>query len=119
MKNKLSEKKCVPCEGGVPVLSKDQARRYLAELKDWRLSEDAKSIRVEYLMKDFMAAVRLINQIAEIAEKEDHHPDIHLVGYRKLAIELQTHAIGGLSENDFILAAKIDPLPKELKSQKG
>ncbi len=92
------------------------ARQYLTALKNWRLSEDVKSIRAEYLMKDFMAAVGLINQIAEIAEREDHHPDIHLVGYRKLAIELKTHAIGGLSENDFILAAKIDDLPKALKA---
>ena len=116
MKNKLSEKKCVSCEGGIPALSKDETRQYLTALKDWRLSEDAKSIRAEYPMKDFMAAVRLINQIAEIAEREDHHPDIHLAGYRKLAIELTTHAIGGLSENDFILAAKIDELPKALKA---
>ena len=116
MKNKLSEKKCVPCEGSASALSQDAARSYLAGLKDWRLSEDAKSIRAEYPMKDFMAAVLLINQIAEIAEREDHHPDIHLAGYRKLAIELTTHAIGGLSENDFILAAKIDELPKALKA---
>ena len=106
----------MPCEGGTPVLPKETVRRYLVELKDWRLSEDAKSIRAEYQMKDFMTAVRLINQIAEIAEQEDHHPDIHLAGYRKLAIELTTHAIGGLSENDFILAAKIDELPKALKA---
>ncbi len=94
-------------------------RQHLAELKDWRLSDNAKSIHAEYLMKDFMAAVRLINQIAEIAEKEDHHPDIHLAGYRKLAIELTTHAIGGLSEKDFILASKIDALSKELKIQQA
>lgn len=119
MKNKLSEKKCVPCEGSVQALSKDQVRQYLAELKDWRLSDDAKSIRAEYGMKNFISAIRLINQIAEIAEREDHHPDIHLVGYRKLTIELTTHALGGLSENDFILASKIDELPKELKAQKN
>lgn len=116
MKNKWSEKKCVPCEGGTPALPKETVRRYLVELKDWRLSDDAKSIRAEYWMKDFMSAIRLINQVAEIAQKEDHHPDIHLVSYRKLAIELETHAIGGLSENDFILASKIDELPKELKA---
>ena len=67
-------------------------------------------------MKDFMAAIALINSIAEIAEKEDHHPDLHLTGYRNLRIELSTHSIGGLCENDFILAAKINELPKQIKS---
>ena len=67
-------------------------------------------------MKNFTAAVRLINKIAEIAESENHHPDIHLTGYRKLRIELTTHALGGLTENDFIVAAKINVLPLELKN---
>jgi 4a-hydroxytetrahydrobiopterin dehydratase len=62
-----------------------------------------------------MAAVKFINSVAEIAEKEDHHPDVHLTGYRNLKIDLSTHALGGLSENDFILAAKINELPIELK----
>jgi len=65
-------------------------------------------------MRDFMAAVKFIGCVAKLAEKEDHHPDIHLTSYRKLKIDLSTHAIGGLSENDFILAAKIDKLPESL-----
>ena len=65
-------------------------------------------------MKNFAAAVEFITDITDIAEAENHHPDLHLTGYRNLAIELWTHAIGGLSENDFILAAKIDALPKSL-----
>lgn len=109
-------KKCVPCEGGVPALSREEAENYLRELKNWKLAADAKSIRCELLMKDFLAAVELIRRIAEVAEAEDHHPDLHLSGYRRLAIELSTHAIGGLSENDFILAAKIEKLPKSLKA---
>lgn len=113
--DQLAKKKCKPCEGGVPVLPREQALAYLKELPAWSLSEDGKAIRSHYVMKDFMAAISLIQKIAEVAESEDHHPDIHLTGYRKLAIELSTHAIGGLSENDFILAAKIDKLPKELK----
>jgi 4a-hydroxytetrahydrobiopterin dehydratase len=113
--HELAKKKCVPCEGGIPVFTREQAQNYLKALPDWKLSADAKSIRVEYLMKNFMAAVNLIQKIAGIAEAENHHPDIHLTGYRKLCVELSTHAIGGLSENDFILAAKIDQLPKELK----
>ena len=110
------KKQCVPCEGGVPALSKKEALRYLKDLKGWTLSEDEKGIRSEFFMKDFMAAIELINRIAQLAEKEDHHPDIHLTGYRKLVIKLSTHAINGLSENDFILAAKIDKLPKKLKT---
>ena len=115
----LAKKKCVPCEGGVPPLAPDEVRDYLADLKNWTLSSDGKSVRVEYLMKNFGEAIKLIQKIAEIAEREDHHPDIHLTGYRKLVIELTTHAIGGLSENDFILAAKIDEIPKALKSLKS
>ncbi len=109
------KKKCLPCKGGLSVLSKEMALRYLNGLKGWNLSPDARIIWVDYLMKDFLSAVNFIRQIAKIAEKEDHHPDIHLTGYRRLKIELSTHAIGGLSENDFILAAKINQLPKKLK----
>ena len=111
-----TSRKCKPCEGGLPALTKDQAQRNPKELPGWILSTDAKTIRADYMMKNFMAAVGRIQKIAEIAEAEGHHPYIHLTGYRKLAIELTTHAIGGLSENDFILAAKINDLPKELKS---
>ena len=85
------------------------------QIPGWTLAPDAKSISRHYGMKDFMAAVQLIGQIAEVAESEDHHPDLHLTSYRKLRIDLATHAIGGLSENDFILAAKIEALPKTLK----
>ena len=108
-------KKCAPCEGGVAPLSREEALQYIKDLKGWFLSVDSGSIRTEYIMKDFAAAIRLIERIAKLAEKEDHHPDIHLTGYRKLSVELSTHAIGGLSDNDFILAAKIGKLPKTLK----
>ncbi|MGH7197272.1 MAG: 4a-hydroxytetrahydrobiopterin dehydratase [Candidatus Omnitrophota bacterium] len=114
----LSQRKCVPCEGGIPALGREKAEGYLKELPDWKLSSDGKSIRADYLMKDFLSAVDFINAVARVAETEDHHPDVHLTGYRKLAIELSTHAIGGLSENDFILAAKINTLPKTLKPKK-
>ncbi len=112
----LANKKCEPCEGTGKPLDKTRAENYLIGLPDWKLSEDGKEIRAAYNMKNFVAAVRLVEKIAEIAEKENHHPDFHLTGYRKLAIHLSTHAIGGLSKNDFILAAKIESLPKELKS---
>lgn len=97
-------------------MSKQESEKLLRDLESWTLSADAKSIRSEYLMKNFLSAVDLINQISKIAESENHHPDIHLTSYRKLAVELSTHAIGGLSENDFILASKIDKLPKQLKA---
>ena len=111
----LTHKKCVPCEGGVPKYSLDEAKDQLQKLSGWRLTHDGERIRKDWLAKNFMAAIDFFNRVAEVAESDGHHPDLHLEGYRKVAIELYTHAIGGLSENDFILAAKIDQLPIELK----
>ena len=105
----LSRKHCVPCEGGVPPLTPEQVQTYLAELPDWKLTPDRK-IRREWRVKNFLAGLDFCNRVGKLAEEEGHHPDLHLVGYRNLAIEIWTHAIGGLSENDFILAAKIDQL---------
>ena len=111
----LTARKCRPCGQETKPFSLEQAKEYSVELPEWVLSVDGKCISRQYVMKDFVAVVRLIDRIAVVAESEDHHPDLHLTGYRKLQIELATHSIGGLSENDFILAAKIDQLPKELK----
>ena len=111
----LVNTKCKPCMKGSAPLSSQAVQGYLRELPEWSLSGDGKSISRLFLMKDFAAAVQLINRISEVAESEDHHPDIHLTGYRMLQVDLSTHSIGGLSENDFILAAKISQLPKELK----
>ncbi len=105
----LSQRKCKACEGGVEPLPASAARTLLFELKGWELV-DCKLIRKTVTCKDFLDAVALINRIAPIAEAEDHHPDLHLTRYKRLTLELSTHAIGGLSENDFILAAKIDQL---------
>jgi 4a-hydroxytetrahydrobiopterin dehydratase len=113
----LSAKKCQPCTGGVRPFAKDVAEAYLRQVPGWSLSSDVTIISRDYVMKDFLAAVDFVALIAEIAESQDHHPDFHLTGYRKLRIELATHSIGGLSENDFILAAKIDELPKSVKAQ--
>lgn len=110
-----ARKSCTACRGGVPPLGKEEAERCAKEIPGWGVSSDAKAIRARYVMKDFAAAVRLVGDIAEVAEREGHHPDVHLTGYRNLDVELSTHKIGGLSENDFILAAKISALPKELK----
>ncbi len=112
----LKLKKCQPCEGGVPPVPREETERLLEDLPGWELTEDGIRIRREWTVKHFMAAMDFFNRVAELAEDEGHHPDLHLVGYRGVAIELWTHAIGGLSENDFITAAKIDQLPIKLKS---
>lgn len=87
-----------------------QARERLGRVPGWTLAEDGKAIHREYKMKDFMAAVEMVNRIARLAQEQDHHPDIHLTGYRNLRIELSTHDAGGLSEKDFIQAARINAL---------
>jgi 4a-hydroxytetrahydrobiopterin dehydratase len=111
----LARKKCQPCEGGVPPLTPEQVRQLLQSVPDWRLTADKTAIRREWTARDFAAALVFFHRVGEIAEAEGHHPDLHLTGYRNAAVELTTHALGGLSENDFILAAKIDQLPVALK----
>ncbi len=106
----LTHKKCVSCEGGVPKLTPEQVKGYLQALPQWRLTEDSQRIRREWRVKNFVAGLDFFQKVGKLAEDEGHHPDLHLTGYRNVAIELWTHAIGGLSENDFILAAKIDQL---------
>ena len=114
----LLAKKCVPCEGGVPRLTAAEAAAQLASVQGWTITSDGERIRKEWVIKNFMAGIRFFEAVATIAEAEGHHPDLHLVGYRNVAIEIWTHAIGGLSENDFILAAKIDGLPVKV-AEKG
>jgi 4a-hydroxytetrahydrobiopterin dehydratase len=106
----LARKTCVPCEGGVPRLSPEEATAFLERVPGWTLAADGGRIRREWTAKNFMAAIDFFNRVAAVAEEEGHHPDLHLTGYRHVAVELWTHAIGGLSENDFILAAKIGQL---------
>lgn len=104
---KLNEKKCVPRKGRVASLEMAEVESYLKELEGgWEVLDGAK-IRKEFLFKDFRTALAFVNKVGEIAESEGHHPDIHLVSYKKVIIELSTHSVDGLSENDFILAAKI------------
>ncbi len=105
----LPARKCQPCERGAEPLPASAAQQLLRDVTGWELIEST-AIRKTIKCKNFLDAVSLIQKIAPIAEAEDHHPDLHLTGYRNLTIELSTHAIGGLSENDFILAAKIDQL---------
>jgi 4a-hydroxytetrahydrobiopterin dehydratase len=106
--DQLREGKCKPCEGGVEKMSPNEATRQLGQLQGWELGSDQTSIHKNWNKKHFRDAMAFLNRIAEIAETEQHHPDLHLTGYRKVRVALTTHAIGGLSENDFILAAKID-----------
>ncbi len=115
--DQLAVKKCVPCEGGVPAYSPAEANEQVQKLPGWKLTDDGQRIRREWTVKNFMAGINFFNEVARLAESEGHHPDVHLAGYRNVAIEIWTHAIGGLSENDFILAAKIDALPVELKKK--
>lgn len=113
----LTAKHCVPCEGGVPPVPQAQAEGLLKNLPGWRLTHDAKRIRKDWTVKNFLAGLDFFQRVAKLAEDEGHHPDLHLEGYRQVWIEIWTHAIGGLSENDFILAAKIDQLPVQLKGK--
>lgn len=111
----LGAKTCQPCEGGVAPCELDHAKRQLLELNsDWELVDSGKKITRKFKLKNFVEAVRLINAVADLAEREQHHPDLHLTGYRHVSVDLTTHAIDGLSENDFIVAAKIDSLISQL-----
>src|SRR4051812_37682579 len=101
----LTRRRCRACESGVPRLEGEALRAYLGAVPRWQLSADGQHIRREWLVKDFAAGLDFFRRVGELAEGEDHHPDLHLTGYRCVAVELSTHAIGGLSENDFILAA--------------
>ncbi len=109
----LTAKTCLPCEGGVAKYSPAEAEAQLAAVPNWQLTHDGTRIRRDWTLKTFRDGIRLLNNVGALAEREQHHPDLHLVGYRKVWIELTTHAIGGLSENDFILAAKIDTITPE------
>ena len=106
--SELAKKKCVPCEGGVDPLSEAEARKLMPELdQGWMLIDSGHMLARTLNFKDFVETMAFVNKVAEIAEQEGHHPDMN-ISYNTLSIELMTHAIDGLSENDFILAAKID-----------
>ena len=105
----LTRKKCVPCEGGVAPLAGDALKPYLAQVPEWAPIEGERKIRREFHFKDFKETIGFVNRVARLAEEEGHHPDMFIF-YNRLIVELWTHAIGGLSQNDFILAAKMDRL---------
>ena len=103
--SELTQKKCVPCEGGVPSLDKATVERLLTQVSGWSLQ--GKWISKEFKFKNFVLAMKFVDRVADIAEQEGHHPDIH-IHYNLVRFDIWTHTIDGLSENDFILAAKID-----------
>ena len=105
----LTQKVCVACEGGVDPLNKIEAEVLLRQIPGWALRDDAKQIFREFKFKNFAQALEFTNKIGAIAEKEGHHPDLEL-GWGRVKISLTTHAIKGLSENDFIVAAKVNTL---------
>ena len=107
----LAARKCQPCEGGIAPLSRAQAEGLLAQVSSaWVLTREARAIRREFAFRDFYRTMSFVNALAHIANIEDHHPDLE-VGYNYCHVTFTTHAIGGLSENDFVCAAKIDLIP--------
>lgn len=105
----LHTKKCAPCEGGVEPMKPEEFSTYLEMVNNWQVVEN-KMIEKIFELKDFQSAINFINKVAHIAEEEGHHPDILIYNWNKVKIMLTTHAIAGLSINDFILASKIDRL---------
>ena len=106
----LTQKHCVPCEGGTPPFTAEQEDTFHKEVPDWFLLRDGNhKLRKQFTFKTFPEAIAFVNRIMPVAESEGHHPDIYIF-YNKVQLDLFTHAVGGLSENDFIMAAKINTL---------
>jgi 4a-hydroxytetrahydrobiopterin dehydratase len=106
----FADRKCVPCERGTPRMTRAQVDDALRSLPGWDAREDATRIHRHYRFKDFAAAMRFVNALAQVAEREGHHPDFSVQSWNTVDVTLWTHAIGGLSENDFICAAKCEAL---------
>jgi 4a-hydroxytetrahydrobiopterin dehydratase len=107
----LASRRCVPCRKGTPALSPADSERLAAEVPAWSL-RDGKKLERRFEFEDFAAAMRFVNRVAEVSEAEQHHPDI-AIHWNKVELSLWTHSIGGLHENDFVMAAKIDELLEE------
>ena len=105
----LKQQRCAPCEGGVDPIDRDAAKNLLPQAKGWQLDDAAKEISRTFNFKNFYETIAFVNAVAWIANREDHHPDLE-VGYKRCHIRYSTHAIGGLSLNDFICAAKVNDL---------
>ena len=103
----LDQKKCIPCKSGGMSLTEDEAKKILVKTPNWELKKN--KIEREFVFKNFVDAMKFVNKVGDIAESEGHHPDIHIY-WNKVKLELWTHSVKGLSENDFIVAAKINIL---------
>ena len=106
---KLIEKKCVACRSNTPTLSTSEAAPLLTQLNDWRMDKDKKEIFREFRFENYYQSIAFVNALAWIAHEEDHHPALE-VYYNRCVVHFSTHAVNGLTENDFICAAKIDNL---------
>lgn len=104
----MATKKCLPCEGGTPPLTSTEAQTLLRQVPEWKLVDNR--LERTFVFSSFSQNVQFLVKVSAVAEAEGHHPDVHIHGVRRQRLSLWTHAIGGLSENDFILAAKIDRL---------
>ena len=110
-KDELKKHHCVPCEGGTAPLNEEEENNYYSATPSWELQrkEVPHTLRKDFSFKNFVEAMKFVSKVGELAESEGHHPDFHIF-YNKVKLELYTHAIKGLSENDFIMAVKIDEL---------
>lgn len=107
----LTAIKCVPCQGGEPPLNREEIIKFIPSINPaWELNNNATKLKREFEFKDFTEALEFVNKVGKLAQNEGHHPDIYLYSYKMVRLELWTHKIGGLHQNDFILAAKIDKL---------
>ncbi len=105
----LLTKSCVPCQGGIPPLTREEAEQLLLQIPNWTLLEEATRLQRQFTFQDFAEAWAFVNKLGELAEREGHHPDIHF-GWGYATVVFYTHKINGLHENDFVMAAKTDAL---------
>jgi 4a-hydroxytetrahydrobiopterin dehydratase len=112
MSEALANRSCVPCRGGTPPLTREQIAPLLEQVEGWTVEDDKKLVK-SYRFPDFARALAFVNRVGEIAEAEGHHPDLHL-SWGRVGAEIWTHKIGGLTESDFILAAKLDRARAEM-----
>ena len=104
----LTQKRCVPCAGGTPPLTDGRVKQLLPQIPGWELEEGKLVSRFKF--QNFKEAIAFVNKVADLAEAENHHPNISIFGYRNVKLTFYTHAINGLSENDFIMATKVNSL---------
>lgn len=105
----LNKIRCVGCEGGIPALTKDEIKKFTPQVKDWQVSTDDKWLSRRFNFKDFYHTMAFVNAVAWVSHQENHHPDME-VGYNYCQMKYTTHAVNGLTQNDFICAAKVDAI---------